>query len=63
MAKTTKKGGKAKVKSLPARNVTSKQARGVKGGLLPAVKVAGQNKLADGSVRPINNVSLNFNKV
>jgi len=63
MAKATKKGGKSKVKSLPARNVTSKQARGVKGGLLPAIDVAGLKQLGDGSVRPINNASMHFTKV
>lgn len=39
-----------RVKSLPARSLTSKQAKGVKGGgdLLPAVRTGGQVSLADG---------------
>jgi len=40
MAKTAKKS--KKVKSLPAKNLSAKQAKGVKGGLLPAVNVGDQ---------------------
>jgi hypothetical protein len=65
MVKGTKKANaKTKVKSLPARSLTSKQAKKVKGGTtmaIPAVQRTGQISMADGSVRPINNI--NFQKV
>lgn len=51
MAKQAKKS--KSVKSLPAKSLSSKQAKGVKGGLLPAVNVALTQKVVpgDGSVR------------
>jgi len=61
MVKGTKK---SKIKSLPAKSLSSKQAKNVKGGstvAIPAVQRVGQVSMADGSVRPINNI--NFQKV
>ncbi len=63
--KTAKAGKKASVKGLPARGLSARQAKGVKGGstvALPAVQKIGQVAAGDGSVRPLNS-ALNFQKV
>jgi len=62
MASTGKKS--KKVKSLPARSLTPKQATNVKGGIiavLPAVQKPADIASCDGSVRP--NANINFQKV
>ncbi len=61
MAKVGKKSNR--VKNLPSRGLTSKQAKRVQGGadLLPAVRRAGQVSMADGSVR--NAAGFKMNKV
>lgn len=63
MAKSPQKKSTSgsKVKSLPSRTLSTKQAKGVKGGLLPAVSPA-QWKLADGSVR-VGVKTINFEKI
>lgn len=57
MPKKTKK-----VKSLPAKNLTSKQAKGVKGGIIAVTEQSAYKVVTgDGSVKSIK--AINFSKI